>query len=90
MAYLRREPVVLMLMILGVVPFILGNPYQSMLPVFAKEERAGEKDHRGTRKSGPPGGRFSRRLRLRGVVPSGVGWPLMFAAARSRPSHMFG
>jgi MFS family permease len=36
-AYLRREPVVLMLLILGVVPFILGNPYQSMLPVFAKD-----------------------------------------------------
>ncbi len=34
--YLRREPVVMMLMILGIVPFILGNPYQSMLPVFAK------------------------------------------------------
>jgi MFS family permease len=36
-AYLRGEPVVLMLLILGVVPFILGNPYQSMLPVFAKD-----------------------------------------------------
>jgi MFS family permease len=35
--YLRREPVVLTLLILGIVPFILGNPYQSMLPIFAKD-----------------------------------------------------
>jgi MFS family permease len=36
-AYLRRENVVLMLMIIGILPFILGNPYQSLLPVFAKD-----------------------------------------------------
>jgi MFS transporter, DHA1 family, staphyloferrin A biosynthesis exporter len=35
-AYLKREPVVLTLMIIGIVPFILGNPYQSLLPVFAR------------------------------------------------------
>ncbi|MEA2640927.1 MAG: transporter, family, staphyloferrin biosynthesis exporter [Chloroflexota bacterium] len=35
--YLRREPVVFMLLLLGIIPFILGQPYQSMLPVFAKD-----------------------------------------------------
>lgn len=35
--YISRQPVVLMLMLLGVVPFVLGQPYQSMLPVFAKD-----------------------------------------------------
>lgn len=37
-AYIWREPVVLLLMILGTLPFILGQPYQSMLPVFARDE----------------------------------------------------
>ena len=35
--YIRREPVVLMLMLTGIVPFLLGQPYQSMLPVFATD-----------------------------------------------------
>jgi MFS transporter, DHA1 family, staphyloferrin A biosynthesis exporter len=37
LSYIRHEPAVLMLLLLGVVPFILGQPYQSMLPVFAKD-----------------------------------------------------
>ena len=36
-AYIRREPVVLMLLLTGIVPFLLGQPYQSMLPVFATD-----------------------------------------------------
>ena len=37
LAYIRGEPAVLTLMVLGIVPFILGQPYQAMLPVFAKD-----------------------------------------------------
>lgn len=33
--YVRQQPVVLVLLLVGVVPFLLGQPYQSMLPVFA-------------------------------------------------------
>src|SRR5206468_3073699 len=35
--YVRRQPVVLMLLLLGIGPFILGQPYQSMMPVFARD-----------------------------------------------------
>lgn len=35
--YVRHEPAVLMLLVLGLLPFLLGQPYQSMLPVFAKD-----------------------------------------------------
>lgn len=35
--YVGREPVVLMLMLLGIVPYMLGQPYQSMMPVFARD-----------------------------------------------------
>lgn len=35
--YVWKEPVVFMLLVIGVVPFVLGQPYQSMLPVFAKD-----------------------------------------------------
>ena len=37
LVYVWRQPVVLMLMVTGVVPFLFGQPYQSMLPVFATE-----------------------------------------------------
>ena len=37
LSYVRRQPVVLMLMLTGIVPFLLGQPYQSMLPVFATD-----------------------------------------------------
>jgi MFS family permease len=37
LAYIRGEPAVLTLMLLGIVPFVLGQPYQAMLPVFAKD-----------------------------------------------------
>lgn len=33
--YVRSQPVVLVLLLVGVVPFLLGQPYQSMLPIFA-------------------------------------------------------
>jgi MFS family permease len=35
--YVWREPVVLMLMTTGILPFLFGQPYQTMLPVFATE-----------------------------------------------------
>lgn len=35
--YIRQQPVVFLLMVLGVLPFLLGQPYQAMLPVFAKD-----------------------------------------------------
>jgi MFS family permease len=35
--YIGTNPVVLLLLVLGTLPFILGQPYQSMLPVFAKD-----------------------------------------------------
>lgn len=35
--YVVRERDVLALMLIGIVPFILGQPYQSILPVFAKD-----------------------------------------------------
>jgi MFS family permease len=35
--YVRQQPVVLMLLLLGIGPFILGQPYQSMMPVFARD-----------------------------------------------------
>ncbi len=36
-SYVRRTPVVLVLLLTGIVPFLLGQPYQSMLPVFATD-----------------------------------------------------
>lgn len=35
--YVWHQPVVLMLMLTGIIPFLLGQPYQSMLPVFATD-----------------------------------------------------
>ena len=35
--YVRRTPVVLVLLLVGIIPFMLGQPYQSMLPVFATD-----------------------------------------------------
>ena len=37
MSYVWRQPVVLMLMITGILPFLFGQPYTSMLPVFATD-----------------------------------------------------
>jgi MFS transporter, DHA1 family, staphyloferrin A biosynthesis exporter len=34
-SYVRSQPVVLVLLLVGVIPFLLGQPYQSMLPIFA-------------------------------------------------------
>jgi MFS transporter, DHA1 family, staphyloferrin A biosynthesis exporter len=35
--YIGSNPVVMLLMLLGTLPFVLGQPYQSMLPVFARD-----------------------------------------------------
>ena len=37
MSYLRREVGLRTLVILGLVPMLLGQPYQTMLTVFAKD-----------------------------------------------------
>lgn len=35
--YVWKEPAVLILMLMSVMPFLLGQPYQSLLPVYAKD-----------------------------------------------------
>jgi MFS family permease len=37
LSYVRRSPVLLTLLMLGIMPMLLGSSYQSFLPVFAKD-----------------------------------------------------
>lgn len=36
-SYMRRNPILLVLLILSIAPIILGLPYQALMPVFAKK-----------------------------------------------------
>lgn len=37
LAYVRRTPVVMTLLLLAFIPMFLGNPYQQLMPVFAED-----------------------------------------------------